>query len=412
MSSGIFVRQKKLTFLYRFPALPNSLILPDRNHKTSDMKKTILLLGLSAFILLFPFSCNDNKGKKECNVVVQDCPEVIKNCLTAEEEKGVRDGTMDPGTVWDAIKRRCPDAEKADNGATIYCLKTYPDALLVTGKEDMMRQLKDFTKKNDCCVKKLVISGHGRAGLVSVGDGQTTVTCKHINGTPEDMAKWKEQLKDLKDILCPGATIILDACGVADGETGLAKLQEVAKEYGVKVIGAKGTASSGKKLEDEPDDKKRTVDPPVNQVVPPNKSERDSLAGKEADIIKEKMQPNGTELRIFRQPVKAIGIYDAASENIPSVSQNPDLPIKDNGWILGLEESIDISRVYTAAIPDKYDADIIIVIQYQDSTYEYIRTILNNNLVMVYGGKGVNYLFAASERTRSLLMEGIKMSQK
>lgn len=354
-------------------------------------------------------SCNGNDSKDKCEVAVLDFPPVVAACITEDEKKGVRDGTLRPDSAWARLVARCPDVAKVDEfGACLWNLRTYPAGLLITNKDDMMTQLKKFVDSAKCCVSKLTIVGHGGPGIVTTGGGQTVQSCQHINGSPESMAEWKEKLKGLKDILCPGATIAIDACNTAEGETGLAKLQEIAKEYGVTVTGFTTSCYSGKTFDQEPDASKRTVTPPVGEVVKPGAGEKDSLLKKQADKVKEKMKQNtgGT----FKKNVQSIGFYLSTNPSIPMVSQQPALPIANQEWILGFIESIDASRVYEPETPEPYVSDMVIVVKYEDGSYGYVHTILGNRLIGIAGNDAKQRLFSISDRGMQLLREGLELT--
>ena len=85
------------------------------------------------------------------------------------------------------------------------------------------------------CIKELNLIGHGRGGNISVGDGQTTIAGKRINGDEDD---WKEDVEKLKDKFCErGAKLNLLGCNTGVCDEGAAKLHKLANLLGVKVCG-------------------------------------------------------------------------------------------------------------------------------------------------------------------------------
>ena len=109
-----------------------------------------LLYGLSLISIIILASCNEPEEpkKKECTYVVLDWPEELARCITPEEERGLRDGTKRWDSVWKRLERECPNIDWYDNGATIFALAFYPDAIKVNGKVDMMNKLREMAQKD------------------------------------------------------------------------------------------------------------------------------------------------------------------------------------------------------------------------------------------------------------------------
>lgn len=370
------------------------------------MYSKIFKLILTSLLIIALTSCNRKKPCAE-EVVVRDCPQVIKDCLTAEEERGLRDGSKTWHEVWAAMKARCPGVDAHDNGATVFALTLYPKAILITSKTDMAARLKDYVKENKCCIKTLRISGHGRSGLVSTGDGQKTANCKHINGTEAAKAQWKEDLKDLKDVLCKkGSTIILQSCSTAAGETGLKKLQEIASEYGVTVIGATETCTARQKVEDLPEDKKRTVTPPVDEPADPGDSEKEELEEQAAARIIDLMEP--VERELFEKAINSMVFYPADLEDLPVLNENLQLPIRDSLWIQQFKTSINDSLAFTPEIPYAFESSALVLLKHTDSTYQYMHGLYGNRLIMASDDDGYMRVFEVTDQGRELFELGLE----
>lgn len=162
------------------------------------MKKILLSFVLFSSLLVLS-SC------KECTVRVIDWPEVM--------------GTDDENPDW-------------DNGALRGFERQFPDAIKASSKEDMKNKILEHLRTQKCCLKKLIIMGHGAQGNISTGDGRRREVCKHING---NRAEWEPILNELKGRFCKGAEIILFGCDVGAGEAGGAKLKELADFFKVPV---------------------------------------------------------------------------------------------------------------------------------------------------------------------------------
>lgn len=119
-----------------------------------------------------------------------------------------------------------------DDGGLRDLERQFPDAIKVSGKEDMKNKILEHLRTQKCCLKKLIIMGHGIDGNISTGDGKQRVACKHINGNRNE---WEPILNELKGRFCKGAEIILFGCNVGAGEAGRAKLQELADFFKVSV---------------------------------------------------------------------------------------------------------------------------------------------------------------------------------
>ena len=364
------------------------------------MSRTLCALAIAAALVLGG-GCNTNE---ECpsTVVAIDFPKAVDDCLTDQEESDLRAGNKTWNQVWSALKARCPGVAAHDNGAAVYALTLHPKGIKVQGKKDMAGKLEKFAKDNKCCVKNLRISGHGSPGQFSTGDGQKRVDCKYVNGNDEQMAAWKRDLAGLKNVLCKkGSTLLIDACSTGAGETGLKKMQELAKEYGVTVVAATGTCDGTPAVEDLPSDKMRTVTPPVRQEAAPPKGETEELAKQQASELISRMKD--TSQPPLKGELQAIGVFRADDASIPRPEDSPELPYRDPDVLGQFIEGIDGSRVLTDEVPYRFESATVILLQYKDASYDVVHGLLGNRLLMTTADDGLMLVYAMTDQGRELL---------
>ncbi|MEM7185362.1 MAG: hypothetical protein AAF466_01785 [Bacteroidota bacterium] len=376
-------------------------------------KRRYWMILSSALLLTLTLSligCGEKKEeeKKECEVVVLDWPKEIKDCITAAEERGLRDGSKSPADVWKDMNARCPKVKNVDNGYLLYSLKAFPDALTVGTKEEVAQKVKAHAEANDCCIKKITFAGHGRPGKISTGDGQVTRKCKYVNGKPGNKADWQKDLAPLKDLLCDDAKFHLRGCSVGYCSIGTWKMEEIAIFFDVTVVAPTINVTGDTKLDDLPADKKRTVKPPIpNRTVPLDKCDTDF------DKIKEKERKDasspGFELP-FTEPIQSIGFYPGTFEGeYPDILENPPLPITDPEWIDQFTQLVNGEIAYNAT-NESYEKDAVIVIQYESGAYDYAYTTYGN---MMYGhitAEGVDLEYTFLEPAAAMIAQGIQMS--
>jgi len=371
----------------------------------------ILFMCLLIPILLLLVGCDD-----ECEVTVLDWPESIKDCITAAEEKGLRDGTKDPDDVWKDLVDRCPEVENDDNGALLADLAANPDAILVGSKEELAEKLAEYAQDNDCCIKKITILGHGAPGDISVGGGMRSPDCKYINGHPGNEADWKEDLAPLKKVLCKDATFVLEGCSVGYCSIGLYKMQELAEEFGVTVIAPKVNMTGGEHIDDLDEDDVRRVSPPIGEKAEPDEKCAETWEEeKEGEVDENANAGLGIP---FNGTVVALGFYSTSDEDIPNILESPELSITDLEWIALFVEQIDPSRAYDAT-GEKYKSDAIIVIQYAGvvldadvggDVYDYAHTAYGNGVFARITDEGRDLTFLLSEIGQHMVEEGIELT--
>ena len=99
--------------------------------------------------------------------------------------------------------------------------------------QKVLAHLKDGQK-----IGRLIISGHGAKGNISVGAGQGSINGKEING---DSKHWKTELAKLKDKFDPNkGELFLRGCNVGAGQAGSKKLQELADFLNIRVFAPTG----------------------------------------------------------------------------------------------------------------------------------------------------------------------------
>ena len=375
-------------------------------------------LGILCMCLLIPILLLLTGCEDECEVTVLDWPKSIKDCITAAEEKGIRDKTKEPGDVWADLVKRCKEVKNDDNGALLDWLKRYPKAILVGSKKDLAEKLTKYAKDNDCCIKKITICGHGRPGQISVGDGQRKEDCKYINGHPGNEADWKKDLAPLKEILCEDATFVLQGCSVGYCSIGLYKMQELAEEFEVTVVAPKVNMYGGQDIDDLDEDDVRKVSPPIGEKAKPEK-ECDKTWEKEEK--KKKVADSATAGLgdPFTGSIVALGFYSAANVVVPDIQESPMLPITDLEWIGMFIEQVDPSRAYDAT-GEPYEADAIIVIQYAGVAldadvggyvYDYAHTAYGHGVFARITDEGQDLMFLLTEAGQQMVEEGIELTQ-
>lgn len=130
------------------------------------------------------------------------------------------------------------DSSSGDNGFLDEARRNNPGAISVDSLEDMVDKLIAAATRNNCCIKKLKIMGHGWAGGIVVGNGQNSNdAAKRIDLSK---AEWEGQLNRLKAKLCRPATIELFGCHTGAGDDGAKKIREIADVTGATVIGHTG----------------------------------------------------------------------------------------------------------------------------------------------------------------------------
>lgn len=374
-------------------------------------------LGILCMCLLIPILLLLTGCEDECEVTVLDWPKSIKDCITAAEEKGLRDKTKDADDVWEDLVDRCPDVKNDDNGASLYNLRANPKAILVGSKKELAEKLTKYAKDNDCCIKKITFMGHGRPGQISVGDGQKKEECKYINGHPGNEADWKRDLAPLKKILCKDATFVLKGCGVGYCSIGLYKMQELAEEFGVTVIAPTVKTKGGQGIDDLDEDDVRRVTPPVGEKAKPDAKCNEAWESGARDEAESEAEAGlGVP---FTDAVVALGFYAASDEDVPSIQDMPELPITDPEWIALFTEQIDPSRAYDAT-GEEYESEAIIVIQYAGValdtdvgaySYDYAHTAYGHGVFARITDEGRDLMFALSERGREMVEQGIELMQ-
>ena len=362
-----------------------------------------LLYGLSLISIIILASCNEPEEpkKKECTYVVLDWPEELARCITPEEERGLRDGTKRWDSVWKRLERECPNIDWYDNGATIFALAFYPDAIKVNGKVDMMNKLRERAQKDSCCIKKLVIRGHGNDGLIIVGSGRVKRVCKYINGdtaeiyyNPDD---WKRDLADLKGLFCDSAELHLEGCNVGHDSIGEFKMQEIANEFGVTVSAPTTKIKANRTIGTLGRDSVRRVTPPPAGAR--ERSNEKHRAEQMKDWIGRGADP-------FKKKVVAMGFYRADYDPLPDVTKSNVLPLTDPEWIYTFLAAIDTSKAYDANL-ELYAVDASVLIQYEDGTYQIGYTIYGS---LMFGTKvdGLGDMqFSLSDKGTQMALEAI-----
>jgi hypothetical protein len=373
-----------------------------------------LIFGLLLIPIFFLASCKEQEKpkQKQCNYVMLDWPEAIAQCITPEEERGLRDRTKTWLEVWDRMKRDCPNIEQHDNGAALVALTIYPDAITVSGKEDLMNKLKARTQQDSCCIKKLVIRGHGCDGLLTMGSGRQIRVCKYVNGDTAEIVNnrddWKRDLADLKGLFCDSAELHLEGCEVGHGDIGLFKMQEIAREFGVTVLAPTTKMSAGRRAELLGADSVRRVSPSA-QITPPPAGARE----KSNKLHKEEKMKNSTgkAAKPFKKKVAAMGFYPVKFEDIPDVTTQPQLPITDVEWISAFTAQVDGSNSYDANL-ELYTVDATILLKYEDGSYQFAYTVYGHSMFgITVEGLG-DMQFSLSENGTKMVLEGINRTAK
>lgn len=154
------------------------------------------------------------------------------------------------------------DSSTGDNGFLDQARRNNPGAIGASSLTDMVDKLIAAANREGCCIKNLKIMGHGWAGGIVVGGGQSSNDAtKRINLSKTE---WEAELTRLKAKLCAGAKIELFGCHVGAEEAGSKKLQEIADCTGATVTAPTGKAYSDGTKEPSPD---QTATP--GQPAPP-----------------------------------------------------------------------------------------------------------------------------------------------
>jgi hypothetical protein len=367
---------------------------------------------LSTIIIITLAACKglEEVTKKECSYIVLDWPEEIAKCITPAEEKGLRDSTKWWKDVWERMKNDCPNVKKVDDGSALYSLYVYPDAILVSGKVDMMNKLKERTQKDSCCIRKLKMRGHGNFGLIIIGSGRVKRNCKYINGHPGSIEynadDWKKDLHELKGLLCDSAEIALEGCNVGNGKIGEFKLQEIAKEFGATVSAPKRFINAREKIENfDPKDVCR-VTPPAPVMLPPaGEQEKTNKQLKE----EKKKHKIGKAVKPIKKKVAAIGFYPALYEPLPDLASSPSLPITDPEWIHLFITEIDTNDAYDANL-ELYAVDATVILKYDDGTYDAAYTIYGSSMFGIDVEELGDMQFLLSEKGTQMALEAMSKS--
>lgn len=259
------------------------------------MKKVLL------FLILF-FSALVLSSCKECTVRVIDWPDAMG---TPQENPGY------------------------DNGYLRGLERQFPDAIKASSKEDMKNKILEHLRTQKCCLKKLIIMGHGAQGNISTGDGRVREVCKHING---NRAEWEPILNELKGRFCKGAEIILFGCNVGAGEAGRAKLQELADFFKVPVRAPTRTVY-GNENEDS--------------IEGDNWQQEEAAAeGGEAKSVKNILRKAERGKAIDPANVLKIAIYDVSAAPILKKPEEIIFNIEDPELIQRIIGSIDFEKPY------------------------------------------------------------------
>lgn len=239
-----------------------------------------------------------------------------------------------------------------DDGGLRDLERQFPDAIKASSKEDMKNKILEHLRTQKCCLKKLIIMGHGNNGNISTGGGKQDEPCKYINGNRDE---WEPILNELKGRFCKGAEIILFGCDVGAGEVGMAKLQELADFFKVSVR-APTRSVRGDENEDslgEGDWQRAEPSTELRKV----KSARNIL--KEID----KMRP------IDPANVLKMAIYDIKTRPMLKKPEEIIFNIEDPELIQQLISSIDFKKSYDGnLLLSKYSA--YVYLQLKDGTIE------------------------------------------
>lgn len=336
------------------------------------------------------------------NLDVLDWPKALEDCITDAEKKAVRNGTKTSYEVWNAMKKRCPNVEKYDNGYLLSRLAHFPNAALVSSKHDLKAELCKFADNAKCCIDTLTIMGHGTNGKISVGDGQVTEECKYINGNTED---WLTVLEDkLKKALCDSAVIFLNGCDVGSGEKGLKKMQFIANRFNATVIAPTRCVYGNEDLDDLGDDI-RIVRPGDTSTDNKTQEETDK---KSADKKGNEMQPN-SQLPLQKEII-ALGIYPPNYDAIPTFDNDFALPIHDPTLIQALRfEAFNLGYALLQEMGDGTEASAVWVIAYEDGTIEVAHNIFSNYLFAKNTSDGTMY-FQVNAFGRQLIQQAMELS--
>jgi len=177
--------------------------------------------------------------------------------------------------------------------------RRFPDAIKVASKRAMVDSVAAHARRHNCCIRTLILMGHGASGNISTGDGQKREECRHINGNRNE---WWPLLSSLRGKFCAGATMILFGCETGAGQAGVDKLGELADSLGVAVRGFTRVVNSGDNPEST--DSTTTARPraPRPVATPPSGGAQ---------------KTGGAEFPVKPASVKSVAVWDA---NAPSLS--------------------------------------------------------------------------------------------
>lgn len=288
------------------------------------MSRLLQILILLVIIPSVTLSC------KECVVRVLDWPEAM-------------------GT---------PKQSKYDNGYLKKLAKRFPKAIKVSGKEDMKDKILKHIKKNKCCIKKLIIMGHGSEGNISTGDGRKWESCKHIDG---NKSEWEPILKDLKGKFCKKAEITLFGCKTGAGTKGAAKLQTLADFFGVPVRAptrtVKGSEDEGSIKKDE-----------WQRAVPKGKTPK-VKAGK--NILEKGQKGKG----IDAGNVRKMAVYDAKGKEVAEEQEQVKFNIENPELIRRLIGSIDFEQAFNGTALGADDSAYVYMLLKDGGVSDYYLTL-------------------------------------
>ncbi len=175
------------------------------------------------------------------------------------------------------------------------------------------------------------------------------------------------------------------------------------------LTGATDTCDGTPLVEDLPDNKKRVVKPPITKPAEPKPDEKKELDKKDAETTKEKMTPEKKDA--FKEPIKSMGVYEATAENVPDPESTVQLPIIDPELIQVFVNTIDTTQVFTSDIPYNIDSSSILMVQYQDDSFDYVHGIFDNRMLMSSDDNDNMTIFALKEEGMELLQEFMSMTR-
>lgn len=219
----------------------------------------------------------------------------------------------------------------------------HPDALTAGSKEDMAEKVLSKIREKDCCIKKLVLLGHGTPGNISMGAGRESITCKEINGKSEE---WQDALRGLQGKFCDDAEIIMFGCNVGQCNEGATKLAEVADFFGVTV---KAPTRAVYAREDPDDVSDQKAEP--GQTPEPKGCD----LGPEDHVKKKEVRTDAT--LPAAEDVEAMAVYTGTRPFWEDPPAEIEYNITDPAQIRSLLDGVDYSEEFEGrGLKAKYDA--------------------------------------------------------